>query len=123
METSLSRLGILHAAEIKVIDSPDCLPIGLPLFRLDHLFHHMGHLCAILRSDGAFFFSGFNHLNTKMTEQDIYRRSAEAYAAPDQGGNKSKTQELIQKIFQDAFDAGFSFEEIDASLHDKRSCG
>ena len=117
----MSRLGILHAAEIKVIDSPGCLPIGLPLFRLDHLFHHIGHLCAILRLDGAFFFQAlFNHLNTKMTKQDIYRRSAEAYAALDQWGI---TQKLIQKIFQDAFDAGFSFEEIDASLHDKRSCG
>ena len=39
------------------------------------------------------------------------------------GGITQKTQELIQKIFQDAFDAGSSFEEIDASLHEERSCG
>jgi hypothetical protein len=84
-ETSLSRLGILHAAEIKVIDSPSCLPIGLPLFRLDHLFHHIGHLCAHPSLGWRILFSGFNHLNTKMTEQDIYRRPAEAYAVLDQG--------------------------------------
>jgi hypothetical protein len=42
-------------------------------------------------------FSGFNHLNTKMTEQDIYRRSAEAYTALDQGGITQKHKSLSRK--------------------------
>jgi len=58
-----------------------------------------------------------------MTEQDIYRPVRRSICCPRPGGITQKTQELIQKIFQDAFDAGFSFEEIDASLHEERSCG
>jgi hypothetical protein len=49
-----------------------------------------------------------------MTEEDIYRRFAEAYTSFDQEGITPINQEFSQKIIQDAFDAGFSGEEIEA---------